>query len=164
MGISLERPKFWVEFSLGLVPRHADLNALLNDLLSFAERMLAEFGEFLPFGGKITADGEHVSVGAKGSPERSKSKELVDIMTDAFRSEAGEGKIRAAGICFDVCVVPPGQADKTDAIQLALEREGGDSVDVFVPYAVLPDGQVTYGELFAAKRTPTIFMQQHQET
>ena len=146
------------------MPRHADLDALLNDLLPFGERMLAEFGEFLPFGGKITGDGEHISVGAQGSSERSKSKELIDIMTDAFRSAAAAGKIRAAGICFDVRVVPPGQVDKTDAIQLALERDGGDSVDVFVPYAVLPNGQVTYGELFAAERTPTMFAQQHQET
>ena len=155
----------FVYFSLGPhVPRHPDLNALLNDLLPFAERMLTEFGEFLPFGGKITPDGEHISVGARGSSERSKSKELIGIMTDTFRSEAAEGKIRAAGICFDVRVVPPGQIDKTDAIQLALEREGGDSVDVFVPYAVLPDRQVTYGELFASERTPTMFVQQHQET
>ena len=30
-----------------------------------------------------------------------------------------------------------GQIDKTDAIQLVLERTGGDVVDVFVPYAQL---------------------------
>jgi hypothetical protein len=139
------------------------LNALLNDLLPFAERMLAEFGEFLPFGGSITANGQHVSVGAKGSSERPKSQELIDIMTNAFCCEAAEGKIRAAGICFDVRIVPPGHAEKTDAIQLALERDGGDAVDVFVPYALLPDGEVTYGELFAAERTPTMFVQ-HQKT
>jgi len=51
-------------------------------------------------------------------------------MTIAFRDQASEGKIRVAGICFDVRVLPPGQVDKTDAIQLALEREGGDAVDV----------------------------------
>jgi hypothetical protein len=148
-----------ISFSLGLVPHHPDLNALSNDLLPFAQRMLAEFGEFLPFGGKITADGEHVSVGAKGSSEPSKSKELIDIMTDTFRREAAEGKIRAAGICFDVRVVPPGQVDKTDAIELSLEREGGDAVEVFVPYALLPDGEVTYGDMFESTRTPTMFVQ-----
>lgn len=85
-------------------------------------------------------------------------------MTDAFRGQASEAKIRAAGICFDVRIVPPGQVDKTDAIQLALEREGGDAVDVFVPYAQLPDGEFTYGELFACERTPTVFVQQHHKT
>jgi len=146
------------------VPRHPDLDALLNDLLPFAERMLAEHSEFYPFGGSITSDGQHISVGAKGSSDQPKSRELIDIMTNEFRSQASEGKIRAAGICFDVRVIPPGQIDKTDAIQLALERKGGDAVDVFIPYAQLPDGAFTYGELFACERTPTLFVQQHQRT
>ena len=141
---------------------HPDLDALLNELLPFARRMLAEFGEFLPFGGKITANGEHVSVGAKGSSEHPKSKELIDIMTDGFRREAAEGKIRAAGICFDVRVVPPGQVNKTDAIELSLEREGGEAAEVFVPYALLPDGEVCYGEMFAGARTPTMFVEHHK--
>jgi len=126
--------------------------------------MLAEHREFYPFGGSITPDGRHISTGAKGSSDRPKSQELVDIMANEFRSQASEGKIRAAGICFDVRVVPPGRVDKTDAIQLALEREGGDAVDVFVPYAQLSDGEFTYGELFACERIPTLFVQQHQQT
>jgi hypothetical protein len=146
------------------VPRHPDLDALSNDLLPFAQRMLAEQGEFYPFGGSITSDGRYISVGAKGSSDHPKSRELIDVMTTEFRSQASEGKIRAAGICFDVRVVPPGQIDKTDAIQLALEHEGGDAVDVFVPYAQLADGEFTYGELFACERTPTLFVQQHQKT
>ena len=140
------------------MPRHPDLDALLNDLLPFAERMLAEHGEFYPFGVSITTNGRHISAGAKGSSDRPQSQELIDIMTNDFRSQALKGKIRAAGICFDVLVVPPGQVDKTDAIQLALEREGGDAVDVFVPYALLPDGEFTCGELFACERTPTLFV------
>lgn len=112
------------------MPHQPDLDALLNDLLAFAERMLREQGEFYPFGGSITADGERISVGAKGSSDHPPSRELIEIMTDAFRRQAAEGKIRAAGICFDVRVVPPGQPDKTDAIELSLEREGDDAVEV----------------------------------
>ena len=138
------------------MPRHPDFDALLNDLLPLAERMLSEHGEFYPFGGSITTDGRHISVGTKGSSDRPQSQELIDIMTNEFRSQALERKIRAAGICFEVRVVPPGQVDKTDAIQLALEREGGDAVDVFVPYAQLSDRGFTYGELFACERTPTL--------
>lgn len=37
---------------------------LLNDVLPFAKRMLAEFGEFHPFGGMLTSAGELVQVGA----------------------------------------------------------------------------------------------------
>ena len=146
------------------MPRHPDLDALLDDLLPFAERMLQEHGEFYPFGGSITPDGRHISVGAKGASDRPKSGEIIDIMTNEFRSQASEGKIRAAGICFDVRIVPPGEIDKTDAIQLALEREGGDAVDVFIPYAEMSDREFTYGEVFAWERTPTLFVQRHQKT
>src|SRR5262245_43843972 len=119
---------------------HPDLDALMSDLLPFAQRMLAEHGEFYPFGGSITTDGQHVSVGAKGESDMPPSKVLIDILISAFRGQVSEGHIRAAGICYDVRVVPPGQIDKTDAVQLSLEREG-EAVDVFVPYAQLPDGQ-----------------------
>ena len=139
---------------------HPDLNALLNDLLPFAQRMLTKQNEFYPFGGSIAPDGKHMSVGAKGESDHPKSKELIDIMTTEFRRQAAEGRIRAAGICFDVRVVPPGPIDKTDAIQLSLEREN-ESVDVFIPYAQLPDGKFTYGEMFASQRTRTFFVSSH---
>ena len=71
---------------------HPDLDALLNDLLPFAERMLAEQGEFYPFGGSIAPDGKHISVGAKTESDRPKSKELIDIMTAEFRRQASEAK------------------------------------------------------------------------
>jgi hypothetical protein len=64
---------------------HPDLNALLNDLLPFAQRMLTEQNEFYPFGGSIASDGKHMSVGAKGESDHPKSKELIDIMTVEFR-------------------------------------------------------------------------------
>ena len=136
---------------------YPDLNALMNDLLPLAERLLAEHGEFYPFGGSIALDGKHISVGAKTKCDRPKVRELIEIMTDNFRSQASEAKIRAAGICFDVRVIPPGQVDKTDASQLALERKN-EAVDVFVPYARLPDGKFTYSEMFASPRTPTFIV------
>jgi len=139
---------------------HPDLDALLNDLLPFAQQMLAKHGEFYPFGGSMTADDKHISVGAKGESDHPRSQELIDLLTEAFRGDAVTGRIRAAGICFDVRVVPPGQVDKTDAIQMSLEREG-EAVDLFVPYAQLPGGACTYGAMFASQRTPEFFVQPH---
>jgi hypothetical protein len=120
--------------------------------------MLAEQAEFYPFVGSITPDGTTHQRGRQRllrPPEVSGAYRHHD---NEFRSQASEGKIRAAGICFDVRIVPPGQVDKTDAIQLALERKGGDAVDVFVPYAQLPDGGVYLWELFACERAPTFFV------
>jgi len=52
----------------------------------------------------------------------------------------------------------PSSFNKTDAIQLALEREN-EAVDVFIPYARLPDSEFTYGQMFASRRTPTFVVQ-----
>jgi hypothetical protein len=52
----------------------------------------------------------------------------------------------------------PSSFNKTDAIQLALEREN-EAVDVFIPSAQLPDSEFTYGQMFASRRTPTFFVQ-----
>jgi hypothetical protein len=68
--------------------------------------MLREHGEFYPFGGSITPDGRPLSVGAKGTSDQPTSQELIDIMTNEFRRQASERKIRAAGICFEVRVHP----------------------------------------------------------
>ena len=72
---------------------------------------------------------------------------------------ASEGSLRAAGICFDVRITPPGQAEKSDAIQCALEHEGGEAANVYVPYAKQSDGQFVYGQVFASRRAPTFFVQ-----
>jgi len=56
----------------------------------------------------------------------------------------------------------PSSFNKTDAIQLALERENED-VDVFIPYAQLPDSEFTYGQMFASRRTPT-FLCNHKQS
>jgi hypothetical protein len=55
----------------------------------------------------------------------------------------------------------PSSFNKTDAIQLALEREN-EAVDVFIPYAQLPDSEFTYGQMFASRRTPT-FLCNHKQ-
>jgi len=142
---------------------HHDLDTLLNDLLPFAKRMLAEEGEFYPFAASMSIDGEITSRGASTGSEHPKSQELIDILTAALQRLASEGSIRAAGICFDVRIIPPGQVDKTDAVQLGLEREGGDAADVFVPYAKLANGEFAYGQMFASRRNPTFFVQQQGE-
>jgi hypothetical protein len=56
----------------------------------------------------------------------------------------------------------PSSFNKTDAIQLALEREN-EAVDVFIPYAQLPDSEFTYGQMFASRRTPT-FLCNHKQS
>lgn len=136
---------------------HPDLEELLNALLPFAQQQLARRGAFLPFGAQMTANGE-VSLGASYTGEDpSQATDLLDMLVRGFQQEATSGRIRAAAVCVDVLVTPPGSTTKMDAICVQLEhREGGD-VMVYVPYRKGWFGRVKYGELFATEGLRRIF-------
>lgn len=137
---------------------HSDLNELLDALLSMAEMLLREQGEFLPIGAIMLSDGEIRHVGAKiEGEEYPGSQPLIDLLTEAFQRQATEGKLRAAGICYDVLTVPPGKHQKQDAICCGLEHCFGEAVDVFKPYARTEDHNFQFEEVFASKRTPQFF-------
>jgi hypothetical protein len=138
---------------------HPDLDNLLNAILPFAQQMLAKHGEFYPYGSTMTTDGQIVAQAAYDGDDRPPSQQLLDLMTQAFRQQAANGEIRAAGICYDVRTIPPGQTDKTDAIRVDLEHESGQSVSVFLPYKKGWFGKIQYGHLFATKRDAQFFVQ-----
>ena len=137
---------------------HPDLNELLNALLPMAQMLLTKQGEFLPIGAIMLADGEIRHVGAKiEGEEYPGSQPLIDLLIENFQTEAAKGRLRAAGICYDVLTVPPGKDQKQDAICCGLEHCLGEAVDVFKPYVRTDDGNFQYDEIFAAKRTPQFF-------
>jgi hypothetical protein len=136
---------------------HPDLNALLNALLPFVGQMLAAHGEFYPFGSNMKPSGEIIAVGARDGDEHPPSQNLIDLMTQAFRQQAATGQLRAAGICDDVRTIPPGKAEKTDAVCMALEHQSGESITVYLPYRRAASGSVEYGQMFAARKAPQFF-------
>lgn len=139
---------------------HPDLNELLDALLSMARMLLTKQGEFLPIGAIMLSDGEirHVGAQIEGN-DYPGSQPLIDILIENFQKEAVKGKLRAAGICYDVLAVPPGKRQKQDAICCGLEHCLGEAVDVFTPYVKMADGTFQYDEIFATKRTPQFFRQ-----
>ena len=86
------------------------------------------------------------------------SEQLIQLMTRNFRQQAAEGKLRAAGIVYDVLTVPPGKTQKTDAICVGLEHQSGQSVSVFLPYKKGWLGKIQYGELYATPRDAQFFV------
>jgi len=137
---------------------HADLNQLLNSLLPFAQRMLAEHGEFLPFGRTMKPDGEIEAVAAYDSDEHPPSQIVIDLMTRALRRQAQSGQFRAVGICYDSRTVPPGQTEKCDAVCASMEHQSGEAVNVILPFEKTSKGDIQYGQLFTTRRTPQFFV------
>lgn len=138
------------------MPAKDDCNQLLNAALPFAEQMLRDHGEFLPFGAQMLPDGEIVSVAADDGEEHSRSQNLIDVLRAAFRAGAVEGDLLATALVYDVRVVPPGASEKSDAIALNLDHRDNYSVTVFFPYTI-KDGQPTIGDAFANGGDYSIF-------
>ena len=136
---------------------HPDLDALLNTLLPLAKELLAKQGEFFPFAAAMRADGQIVHVAAHDGDEHPASQQVIDNLVRALRPQAEGGAIRAAGICLDARVEPPGQSNKTDAVAMRLEHATGEAVQVFVPYRKTWLGKYKFDELFGTRGDRVIF-------
>jgi hypothetical protein len=136
---------------------HPDLDQLLNVALEFAKKILKQNGEFYPFGASMDADGKITMDGATTGEERPPSQELLDLLAQSYANRANSGELRAAAVCADVRVPPPGSEAKTDAIQVGLEHSTGEAVTVFLPYEKGWFGRVRYGNLFASTRDRQFF-------
>jgi len=136
---------------------HPDLDTLLNPLLSFAQQMLAKQETFLPFGASMRSDGEIAMAAGYIGEGRSEPVEIIDLLVQGFWAEASADAIRAAGICIDMRVVPPGGTEKTDAICAQLEHAEGDCIDVYLPYKKGWLGRLKFGQIFAVSRDSRVF-------
>ena len=130
---------------------------LMNTLLPLAERMLRQYGEFYPYGGYMTPNGEIVDVGAK-DPETNhpSSKDLVQVLRASFRQMARANKCKAAAIVFDVAVNMPNSNRKSDAIQVCVEHVQCYSAEVFFPYHII-NNEIVYDATFAQEGEHAIF-------
>ena len=116
-------------------PPAEELHRLVDDLLPFAEKMLRQHREFLPFGGHIKADGEIVWEGAYNGEELPLSQDLIDLLHESHRKMADQHLIRACAVVYDIRTIPPGKSKKKqDAICAAADSRDGRSVRFVFPY------------------------------
>jgi hypothetical protein len=132
--------------------------ALMNDLLPLAKRMLSEEGEFYPYGGLMRPSGEIVHIGAKiEGTSHPDSKSVIEVLTKKLKASAQASDAKATAIIFDVRIAPPGKSEKTDAIQVSLDHAEGFSAEVFFPYAIENERDVVFGRTFAQKGDGVMF-------
>lgn len=129
----------------------------MREVLPLAKRMLAESGEFYPYGGITKLDGSIVQIAAQEKDAtHPESRTLVNILREEFQSQAANQEIEASAIVFDVLIRPPGETEKVDAIQVNLDHKGHYSVEVLFPY-LIANGKVTYRPPFAQDGDYSIF-------
>ena len=137
---------------------HPDLDALLSPLLTFAQQMLSKQGTFFPFGASMKSDGQIAMAAGHTGDERPDPVAVIELLVNGFQEQAATRVIRAAGVCIDMRVVPPGASEKTDAICAQLEHSEGQCVDVYLPYKKGWLGRFKFGEIFASPRDGRIFV------
>lgn len=129
---------------------------LVNAVLPHAEGMLAAHGQFFPFGGAMTVNGE-ISELAVGEEYRDSSVELiVKELKSRLRSGANTGTYRATALVFPIHAQLPGVEDDADAVAIALDHRENFSVVLIIPYE-LADGAVTFGEAVAQQGEHEVF-------
>ena len=133
-----------------------DYNALLEMLMPFAEQMLAKHGEFFPFGAAVSTTGEVTAHAGYDGNETPASEEVIALLVQGLQGEARDGKIRAAGICFDGRIVQDGK--KVDAVIINLEHAEGNATKTCVPYTKGFFGKYRFGEMIASLDDPKIFI------
>ncbi len=134
----------------------ADSQELIDSVLPFAEQMLAEHGEFFPYGGAMKPNGEIISIGATDGDEHPPSSELISLLKNALMKSAKSKEYKAVALVYDVRVPLPETGEKSDAIAIDLDHESGYSIIVFLPYS-LRNGQLELGQIFAQAGSNDIF-------
>ncbi|WDZ72002.1 hypothetical protein PWW31_13300 [Vibrio harveyi] len=113
-----------------------DAQHLFDSVLPFAEKMLAEYGEFYPYGAAMTLTGDVVDVSVFEGNEYPPSSEIIDLLNSAFLKAAANREYRTTAVVYDVRItLPSGQL--SDAIAVNLDHISGYSIVVYLPYKKL---------------------------
>ena len=130
-----------------------EFDALLDAVFGFAREQIERHGEFFPFGAVIAADGELRMVATQMAKERPLSQDVIDDLYSVLTAEATSGAIRAAAVCADVLVAPPGTQTKADALRADIEHIAGHPTQVFQTYKKKRLRGYEFGEIFGIDGT-----------
>jgi hypothetical protein len=135
-----------------------DLDNLLSSCIPFAQQMLAKHGTFFPFGATMSTNGEISLAAGYDDKPGIDAQEIIELTLDGFRAGAQSGDYQAIALCVDVRVDAPDGSGKTDAIRVTLEENGGEALNVFMPYRKRMLRGVSYGEIFASAADHSVFV------
>lgn len=131
-----------------------DIQAIIDYSHNFAEKCLLEYKEYYPFGTVVNKKGELIPIGYKDlETDMPKSQKVIDELTNHFREDFKNGKIRAYAITYDVRVQVNELGEKSDAILIDIVHK--DSLDLplyYFTYSWADNDELIFGESFGLKR------------
>lgn len=135
----------------------ADCEALMGELLEFAEKMLVEYGEFHPFGGFTQRTGAIVDVGVDMQEDGATSQEQADLL---FAHMKDHDPTAVAFCVVTNVTISDDDHGARDAVKVFLEHERGYCADVFLPYEI-GAGKVSFADVFAQQGDHVFFPIKH---
>ncbi len=133
---------------------------LVSAVLPQAEGMLLAHGDFSPFAGAVTLDGEITQLAVDEEHRDSSIEDVIEELKGKLRSGADTNTYRATALVFPIQAQLPGADDETEAVAIALDHQANYSVVLIIPY-VLSDGAVEFGEAVAQQGEDDMFQGQH---
>jgi hypothetical protein len=133
-----------------------DFEVLMNIFFPFAEELLRKFGEFHPFAGAISNEGDVISVGEHQSDTPMESQQLVTHLKDTLKTD--KDKIKAGTVFYDVRTTDHHTGSTSDAIAVFVEhKEGASAYEFFYPYELHGKEEITMHESFGNALKKEIF-------
>lgn len=117
--------------------------------------MVAECGEFYPYGAAMPLTGDVVDVSVFEGNEYPPSSEIIDLLNSAFLKAAANRQYRTTAVVYDVRITLP-SGKVSDAITVNLDHHSGYSIVVYLPYKKVSQA-IEYGELSVLEGHGAIF-------
>lgn len=136
----------------------AEAEKLMNELVDFAEKMLAQCGEFHPFGGYLDEAKHVVHVGVDGTALASNSgHDRLGLLTNALTSVAQARVVTAFGIVTNVSL-PKDAGVTREAIKVFIEHRSGYCAEVFFIYSLANQNALKVIDTIAQAGEPIFFL------
>jgi len=134
-----------------------DIQALINIFFPFAEELIIKFGEFYPYAGATTIEGEFVSVGFhEENKHLSPDKVLLSLKNSL---KPGSEKYIVAAIFYDIKTKDADTGESQDAIAVFIEHmTGKKAYEFFYPYKLEREENLVVGDSYGAAIPKEIFI------
>ena len=110
-----------------------DIQALINIFFPFGEELLIKFGEFFPYAGATTIEGDFVTVGNPDQKGMSDAKKVIEQLKNDLH--IGSGQYLVAAVFYDVRTKDSITGQTSDAIAVHVEhKDGNTAYEFFYPY------------------------------
>jgi len=129
---------------------------LVSALLPYAEEMLVKTGEFVPYGGVITPDGNVHLVEFTVDEGKPSAEQIFQSAKETMREGAQAGKYTTTALVANVTVAKSDEEQTISAVSVALDDVEGNSLEIFFPYT-MSAGKVEFGTAFAQRGAGKIF-------